>query len=108
MLMSITCVSVSPFRVEERFTASLLVFVRSTDVLKVPNCLFSQLTHSSKTQTYPSRHAICGLLTVHKSRTEAGKCTVLYMAMATPQVTQASNKISFEKWIKHLKEQRGL
>jgi hypothetical protein len=95
--MSITCMSVSPFRVEERFTASLLVFVRSTDVLKVPNCLFSQVTHSSKTQTYLTRHAIRGLFTVPKSRTEAGKCTVLYRAMATLQVTQESNKIHFEK-----------
>ena len=44
-------VSTSWFRVEERFTASLLVFVRSIDELKAPNCLFSQLTHSSKTHT---------------------------------------------------------
>jgi hypothetical protein len=36
-------------KVEERLTASLLVFVRGIDVLKVPNCLFNQLAHSSDT-----------------------------------------------------------
>ena len=45
-------VSLSWLKVEERLTASLFVFVRGIDVLKVPNCLFMQLAQSSDTRRY--------------------------------------------------------
>ena len=61
--------SLSWLRVEERLTASLLVFIRNINVLNIPNCLHSQLTHSSDTHTYPTSHATRGLFTVPKSRT---------------------------------------
>ena len=48
--------SFSWLKVEDRLTASLL-FIRNINVLKIPNCLHSQLTHSSETHTYPTRHA---------------------------------------------------
>jgi hypothetical protein len=53
--------SVSWLRVEERLTASLLLFIRNINALKIPNSLHSQLTHSSDTHTYPTRHATRGL-----------------------------------------------
>ena len=58
-------------RVEERLTASLLLFIRNINVLKIPNSLHSQLTQSSYTHTYPNRHATRGLFTVTKSRTNS-------------------------------------
>ena len=36
-------------KVEERLTASLLVFIRNIDVLEITNCLHSQFTHSTDT-----------------------------------------------------------
>ena len=54
--------SLSWLRVDERLTASLL-FIRN-NVLKIPNCLHSQLRHSSDTHTYPTRHASRGIFTV--------------------------------------------
>ena len=38
-------------RVEERLTASLLLFVRNINVLKIPNCLHSQFTALTHTLT---------------------------------------------------------
>ena len=64
--------SLSWLRVEERLTASLLLFLRNVNVLK------SQLTHCSDTHDYPTRHATRGLFTVSKSRTNSRKCSVLY------------------------------
>ena len=55
--------SLSWLRFEERLTASLL-FIRNIDVLKIPNCLHSQLAYSSDTHTYPTRHATRGPFTV--------------------------------------------
>ena len=43
-------VSLSWLRVEERLTASLLLFIRN-NVLEIPNCLHSQLTHSTDKHT---------------------------------------------------------
>ena len=76
-------VNLSWLKVEERLTSSLLVFVRGIDVLKEPNCLFKQLTHSSDTHTYPTRHTTRRLFTVPKFRTDYGKCTVLHRTMST-------------------------
>ena len=45
--VSVTCVNLAWLKAEERLTASLLVFVRGIDVLKVLNCLFKQLAHCS-------------------------------------------------------------
>jgi hypothetical protein len=107
-------VSLSWLKVEERSTASLLVFVRGIDVLKVLNGLFKQLAHSTDTHLYNTRHAARGLFTVPRFRTEAGKRTVLNRAMTSwnslpAQVTQDSNKTSFKKQIKeHLTAQKGL
>jgi hypothetical protein len=36
-------------KVEERLTASLLVFIRNIDVLEITSCLHSQFTHSTDT-----------------------------------------------------------
>ena len=69
--------SVSWLRVEERLAVSLLFFIRN-NVLKIPNCLHSQLTHNSDTHTYPTRHVTWGLFTVPKFRTNSRKHTVLY------------------------------
>ena len=63
-------------RVEETLTASLL-FIRNIHVLEIPNCLHNQLTHTSDTHTYPSRHATKGLFIVPKSRTNVRKCSVI-------------------------------
>ena len=49
--------SLSWLRVE-----SLLLFIWNI-VLKIPTCLHRQLTHSSDTHTYPTRHATRGLFT---------------------------------------------
>ena len=62
-------------------------------MLKVPNGLFKQLAHSSDTHMVNTTHGTRGLFTVPRSRTEAGKHTVLNTAMTTwnslpPQVTQ--------------------
>ena len=70
--------SLSWLKVEERLTASRLIFLRKMNVLKIPNCFQRQLTHSSDTHTYPTRHATRGLFTVPKSRTNSRKRTVLY------------------------------
>ena len=56
------------------------IFIRN-NVLKIPNCLHSQLTHSADTHTYPTIHATRGLFTVPKSRTNSRKHTVLYRAI---------------------------
>ena len=48
--------SLSLLRVEERLTTSILLFIRNI-VLKIPNCLHSQLKHCSDTDTYPIRNA---------------------------------------------------
>ena len=42
-------VNLSWFKVEERLTSSLLVFVRGIDMLKALSCLFKRLAHSSDT-----------------------------------------------------------
>jgi hypothetical protein len=61
-------------------------------VLKVPNCLFKQLAHSSDTHRNNTRHAIWGLYTVPRSRAKSGKRTVLNRATLPALVTQNSNK----------------
>jgi hypothetical protein len=106
-------VNLSWFKVEEKLT-SLLVFVRGIDMLKAPSGLFELLTHSSDTHAYSTRHATRGLFTVHKSRTDYGRRTVLHKAMITwnsipHQLTHAGSKIRLKKLIKiyHM-DQRGL
>jgi hypothetical protein len=76
-------VNLSSLKGEERLTSSLLVFVRSVDMLNAPRCLFKLLAHSSDTHVYPTRHATRGLFTIPKSRTDYGRHTVLHRAMAT-------------------------
>ena len=76
-------VNLSWLKGEESLTSSLLVFVRGTDMLKAPSCLFKQLAHSSDTHAYPTRHATRGLCPVPKSRTDYGRRTVLHRAMTT-------------------------
>ena len=68
-------VNLSCLKVEERLTSSLLVFIRSVDKLNVPSCLLKILAHSSDTYAYPTRHALKGLFTVPKSRTDYGRHT---------------------------------
>ena len=72
--------SLSWLRVEERLTASLIC-IRNIHVLKIPNSFHSQLTHSSDTHIYPTRHATRGLFTVPKSRTNSRKRAVFYRAI---------------------------
>jgi hypothetical protein len=64
-------------------------FFMTDIVLKIPNCLHSQLKLISDTHTYSTRHATRGLFTVPKSRTNSRRRTVLYWAIAktTPHVT---------------------
>ena len=93
-------VNPSWFKVYERLTSSLLVFMRGIDMLNAPSCLFEILPHNSDTHVYSIRHATRGLFTVPKSRTDYGRCTVLHRAMTTwhsspHQVTDASRKIRF-------------
>ena len=92
-------VNISWLRVEERFTASVLVFVRGIDMLKSPSCLFKQLAHSSDTYIYPTRDATRSFFTDPKSRTNYRNRKVLHRAMTTwnfisHHVTQSSSKIS--------------
>ena len=94
--------SLSGLRVEERLTASLLLLIRNIIVLKIPNCLHSQLTHSSDTHTYPTRHATGGLFTVPKSRTNSRKRTVLYRAIIVwnslpSHIAQINSKTGLKK-----------
>ena len=62
-------------------SASLLVFLRHIHILKIPNCLYNQLTFSSNIHSYPTRHATRGHFTVPKSRTQSKQRTVIYQAM---------------------------
>ena len=88
----------------QRLTASL-------NVLKIQNCLHSQLTHSSDTHTYPTRHATRGLFTVPKSRTNSRKSTVLCRVLIAwnfllSYIAQINSKPCFKKQIKqHLTAQ---
>ena len=103
--------SLSWLRVEERLTASLLLFIRNINVLKITNCLHSQLTHSSDTHTYPTRHATRGLFIVPKSRTNSIKRTVLYRALIAwnflpSHIAQINSKPGLKKQInQHLAAQ---
>ena len=65
-------VNLSWLNVEERLTASLLVFVRGIYMLKPLSGLFKRLAPSSDTHAYPTRYAKRGLFTVPKSRTDSG------------------------------------
>ena len=76
-------VNLSWFKVEERMSSLLLVFVRGIDILNAPSYLFKLLAHGSDTHAYPTRHATRGLFTVPKSRTDYGRRTVLHRAMTT-------------------------
>ena len=100
--------SLSWLRVEER----LIIFIRNINVLKISNCLHSQLTYSSDTHTYPTRHTTRGLFTVPKSITNSRKRTVLYRALIAwnflpSHIAQINSKPGFKKQIKqNLKVQR--
>jgi hypothetical protein len=63
-------VNLSWFKVEEKFTSSLLV--SGIDMLNAPCCLFEPLAYSSDTHAYPTRHATRGFFTGHKSRPDYG------------------------------------
>ena len=75
--------NLSWLKVEERLTSSLLVFVRSVDMLNAPRCLVKLLAHSLDTHSYPTRHATKGLFTIPESTTDYGRRTVLHRAMVT-------------------------
>ena len=70
-----THVKLSWLKVAERLSASLLAFVRNMNEEKIPNCLYSQLTFSSNTHKYSTRHATRGLFKVPRARTQ---CNVQY------------------------------
>ena len=96
-------------RVEERLTASLFIFIRNINVLKITNCLHSKLTHSSETHTYRTRHATRGLFTAPISRTNSRKHTVLSFAwnFLPPHIAQMNSTPGFKKQTKqHLVAQR--
>jgi hypothetical protein len=65
-------------RVDKRLMCSLLVFMRNYTVMTILDCLHNQITYSSDTHTYPTRHATTGLFTVPKSQTNSRQSTVLY------------------------------
>jgi hypothetical protein len=93
-------VNLSWLNVEERFTSSLLVFVRGIDMLNAPSCLFELLAHSLDPHAYLTRHATRVLFTVPKSKTDYGRHTVLHRSMTTwnsipHQVSHASSNIRF-------------
>jgi aminoglycoside phosphotransferase len=54
--------SLSSLRVDKRLTASL-VLIRNITVTEIPDCLPNQITISSDTHTYRTRHATRGLFT---------------------------------------------
>ena len=58
--------SLSWLRVEGRRTASL-IFIRNINVSIITNCLHSQLTQSTDTHTYPTRHATRGPEQIHEN-----------------------------------------
>ena len=99
-------VNLSWLQVEASLTSSILVFVRSIDMLNAQSCPFKLLAHSSDTHAYLTRHATRGLFTVPKSRIDYGRHIILHKAMTSwnsiaHQVTHASSKIRFKKQIKN-------
>ena len=74
--------SLSWLRVEERLTASLLVFIRNI-VLEIPNGLHSQLTHRTDTHTHNhTPHQTCHKGSFHSSQVQnkfkETYCIILY------------------------------
>jgi hypothetical protein len=71
-------------------------------VLKILNCLFKQLAHSSNTHQYNTRQATRGLFTVPRSRIEVEKHTVQILIGTTqdmqPEVSSVPrSRIEVEK-----------
>ena len=94
-------VKLSWLKVAERLSASLLAFVRNMNEEKIPNCLYSQLTFSSNTHKYSTRHATRGLFKVPRARTQSMQRTVLYRGMVAwnslpAEIAKAHNKSSFK------------
>ena len=102
--------SLSWLRVEERHTA-LLLFIRNI-VLEIRNCLHSQLTHSSDTHKYPTRHATQGSFHSPEIQNKFKKAYSVIKSpycMELPSISYCSNKQQtwFKKLLKqHLMAQR--
>jgi hypothetical protein len=101
--------SLSWLRVEERLTAPLLLFVRITHVLKIPNCLHSQFTLSSDTHL---SHQTCHQWCFHSPQIQnqfKKTYSIIYSpyCMELPSISYCSNKQSgLKKQIKqHLTAQ---
>ena len=101
-------VKLSWLKVAERLSASLLAFVRNMNEEKIPNCVYSQLTFSSNSHEYSTRHATSGLFKV-RARTQSMQRTVLYRGMVAwnslpAEIAKAHNKSIFKKQVKeHLR-----
>ena len=72
------------------------------NMLEIPNCFHSQLTHGTDKHTYPTTHATRGLFTVLRSRTNTRKHVVLYRTMSArnflpSHMVQVNSKPGFKK-----------
>jgi hypothetical protein len=70
----------------ERITASVLVFMRNITAMKIPHCLHNQITFSSETYTYPTRHATRVLSAVQNEFTKS------MIAWRLPSISNYSSK----------------
>lgn len=88
--------SLSWFRVEEKLTPCLLVFLRNICVLKMPNHLYNLFAYSSNRHAYPTRHATMSFFTEPKHKTDEMHRSVMCRAMSSwnamlPEVTRAKS-----------------
>jgi hypothetical protein len=89
-------VNLSWLKMEERLTSSLLVFVRSVDMLNALRCLLKLLAHRSDTHAYPTIHATKGLIRQEQIMGGAQYYIEPWLHGIIPhQVTDASSRIRF-------------
>ena len=81
-------------RADTNTTHATFFFIRN-NVLNIPNSLHSQLTRSTDTHTYFTRHTTRGLFTIPRSRTNSRKHTVLY----TSHIEQVNSKPGSKKHV---------
>lgn len=74
--------TLSWLKVKDRFMASLLNFTRHIIGNKLPNILYQKLSFSSDEHHYQTRHATEGRFILPKVKTNNGKKSVIYRAMA--------------------------
>ena len=92
-------------KVEERLKTSLLSFVKDIFHLKIPDCLYEQLTLCDDTHSYPTRHAISGKYAIPKAKTNFRQQAVLHRAIVgwnslPGHISKTQSKASFKKQVK--------